>query len=221
MIIPFEKILEKLPEKPKRVVHIGGYLGEEKAIYDKHGINSFFVECHPDLYKQLANNVGAENCCNYAVSSNDFRKTTFYKVESFDRTNRGCGSLLRPGGILKNPYLEQLEMTEVVTITLDTLNELFGPFDFFNCDAQGNELNILRHGHDFLSNPELKGLFMEFTTVSLYEGDCLLPELDEFLAKYDFQRVITEFATSEWGDALWIKEESDPDMVYGVHKSQR
>lgn len=209
MLISFDKILKYLSEKPKKVIHIGGYIGENKQEYDKYNIPAFYIECHPDLFKQLSKNVGSDNCCECAVSDIDRQEVNFYKVESFDRSNRGCGSLRLPTGILNNPYLEQLETITVKTRTLDSLHNEYGPFDGLNCDSQGHELSILSGGHEFLSNPDLKFVFLEFNTVSYYEGDCQLNQLDDFLDKYGFERVITEFAgdgSLPWGDCCYIRK---------------
>lgn len=222
MIIPFEKILEKLPEKPKRVLHVGAERGSEKEIYEQFGLDYFFVEANPFVYSKLIERVDPEKCLNAAVTDTEYGVTQLYQVFSKDRSNLGCSSILKPTGILNNQYLEQVESVVVDTITIDAINRNHGTFDFLSMDIQGAEIIALTGADKFLKNRDLLGILLEFNTVSYYEGDCQLSQLDEFLAKYDFERVITEFATSEWGDALWIKKEDiDPDMVYGVHKSQR
>lgn len=224
MIIPFEKILAELPKKPKRVLHIGAERGSEKETYEKFGLDYFFVEASLFVYNKLIERVDPKKCLNAAVTDQDDKFVKLFQVFSKDRSNLGCSSVLQPTGILNNQYLEQVESVVMNTITIDTIDRLYGPFDILNMDIQGAEMLALAGANQFLSNPKLQGIILEFNTVSYYEGDCQLGQLDEFLAKYDFERVITEFATDEqvWGDFLAVrKEESDPDMVYGVHKSQR
>jgi hypothetical protein len=40
----------------------------------------------------------------------------------------------------------------------------------------------------------------------LYKGCGLIEEVDNFLAQYNFKRVITQITVHGWGDALYIKE---------------
>ena len=47
----------------------------------------------------------------------------------------------------------------------------------------------------------------------LYEGTWLLPELDEYLATFNFKRVITNMTQHGWGDALYIKYYVIPAVI--------
>lgn len=208
-IFPFQKCIELIGKTPTNLLHIGAHLGEEAPIYIECGIQEiFFVEPNPELYQELINNVGFLNCCDLAVSDKYGEIVNFHKVYSHDRSNRGCSSLLKPTKILENPYLEQLETIQVSTTTIDHLDKDFGPFDCLVCDAQGFELNILKGAHNALTN-NITSILTEFTFVSMYENDCLLQDLIDFLKPYGFELVHKEFATekNDWGDCLFTKKE--------------
>jgi hypothetical protein len=53
--------------------------------------------------------------------------------------------------------------------------------------------------------PHIKAIYAEVNEKMLYEGAVLLPELDEYLAFFNFKRVITNMTRHGWGDALYIK----------------
>lgn len=211
MLIDFQEILKVLPNKPKSILHAGAHLCEEKEIYDKAGIPYvFWVECNPELFKEVVKKVTIQNCTNYAVAAKEGLELDFHRVYSLDRTNRGCSSLLKPTSIMNSPYLEQIDTIKVKTTTIDKLNLDNGPFDFLVMDIQGAEKEALKGAILTLQNPNLRGILLEFTKKSMYEGDCLLDELDNFLLQYSFKRVITKYATDDtetgWGDSLFIRK---------------
>ena len=58
--------------------------------------------------------------------------------------------------------------------------------------------------------PHIKAIYAEVNEKMLYEGAVLLPELDEYLATFNFKRVITNMTQHGWGDALYIKNYAIP-----------
>ena len=58
--------------------------------------------------------------------------------------------------------------------------------------------------------PHIKAIYAEVNEKMLYEGAGLLPELDEYLATFNFKRVITNMTRHGWGDALYIKNYAIP-----------
>lgn len=191
---------------PLSILHIGAHLGEDKAIYDSYGYSKvFYVEPNPELFPTLKQVVGEQNCLNMAVADKA-GSSPFHLVYSKDRTNKGCSSLLKPTEILDNPYLEFIKTINVETITLDFINEIYGPFNFLVMDIQGAELLALQGGVQCLKNNQFRGIILEFTLTSLYESDCKSHELNAFLKKYGYAPVRMEFANeaNTWGDILYV-----------------
>ncbi len=77
-------------------------------------------------------------------------------------------------------------------------------YDFINLDIQGAELKALKGADKIL--PYIKAIYTEVSTKELYKNCVLLPELDEFLEKNGFKRIIINMTHNYWGDALYIKE---------------
>ena len=76
-------------------------------------------------------------------------------------------------------------------------------YDFLNIDIQGAELLALKGFGDLLNN--IKYIYTEINTNTLYKDCALVSEIDEYLFKYGFKRVETLMTEFEWGDALYIK----------------
>jgi len=106
------------------------------------------------------------------------------------------------------------KINENINITLNTLFERnnipHDRFDFINIDIQGAELKALKGAVHIL--PHIKAIYAEVNEKMLYEGAGLLPELDEYLATFNFKRVITNMTRHGWGDALYIKNYVSPDI---------
>jgi FkbM family methyltransferase len=211
MIIPFEKIMGLCREKGigvKRLLHVGSHEAEEQSTYNEYGISAFHVEPNPDLFPIVKSKVGEANCSDLAVSDKMGQWADFHRIYSRDLSNKGCSSLLKPTNILDNQYLKFVDTVRVLTTTIDNLNLHVGPFDSLAIDVQGAEMLAFKGATKLLSMDYFRLIIAEFTTKSMYEGDCLLDELDEFLIKFGFSRVITEYAGSGlcWGDSVYTKQ---------------
>jgi hypothetical protein len=49
-----------------------------------------------------------------------------------------------------------------------------------------------------------KALYLEVNEKELYQKCGLINEIDDFLSKYNFKRVLTKMTSHGWGDALYI-----------------
>jgi hypothetical protein len=115
---------------------------------------------------------------------------------------------------IEHPQIFEIERRQLKSITLNTLfernNISYDRYDFINIDIQGAELKALKGAMCIL--PHIKAIYAEVNEKMLYEGAGLLPELDEYLATFNFTRVITNMTQHGWGDALYIKNYVSPQM---------
>jgi FkbM family methyltransferase len=113
---------------------------------------------------------------------------------------------------IEHPQIFEIERRQLKSITLNTLfernNISYDRYDFINIDIQGAELKALKGAMCIL--PHIKAIYAEVNEKMLYEGAGLLPELDEYLATFNFTRVITNMTQHGWGDALYIKNYVSP-----------
>jgi FkbM family methyltransferase len=205
MLIKFKDIVNKYG-KPKGVIHIGAHLMEERNDYLSFGLNNtIWIEANPKIYSIDKNNIGVnESIYNYAISDID---NNLIKLKV---TNNGQSSsiLNLDKHKIHHPSIYVVEEMDVNTKRMDTLiqenNILFSDYDFLNIDIQGAELLALKGFGELLS--DIKYIYTEINTNSLYKDCALVSEIDEYLEGFGFERVETSMTEFEWGDALYIKK---------------
>jgi len=206
MLITFNEIVNKYG-LPKGIIHIGAHLMEERNDYiSKDLYNTIWVEANPKVYSNIEfinNESSNERVFNFAISDED------NKLYEFNITNNGQSS-----SILKldkhKIHHPQIHVSEVINVNSKRMNTLLSEnninvndYDFLNIDIQGAELLALKGFGDLLNN--IKYIYTEINTNTLYKDCALVSEIDEYLFKYGFKRVETLMTEFEWGDALYIK----------------
>ena len=202
MLIPtiFNDFINCRPNKG--VLHIGAHICEEKQLYNDNGINDdniLWIEANNDLINQEQKNI-----LNAVISDKNDEEVNFIITN-----NMQSSSILELYKHLEeHPGVIEIERRKVKTITLNTLYENnnipYDRYDFINLDIQGAELKALKGADKIL--PHIKAIYTEVSTKELYKNCVLLPELDEFLEKNGFKRIIISMTHNYWGDALYIKE---------------
>lgn len=220
MLIDFKRIRKLLPYKPKTLLHVGGYLGEEKLVYDLYDIDEVvYVEANPVLYKKMVEIVKNEkisgpkfdfNCVPNAVSSESGLEIPFYLCYDVSHTNLGCSSILKHEAILSQcPALYEAGAIKVQTVTIDEIVENYEDisFDILNIDIEGAEL-LAFHGAELALTTQFDCVITEFSFKPRHKNGCTLDELDEYLSEFGFSRRITEYANEQmtWGDAVFTKD---------------
>lgn len=205
MLISLNQIKKFIKEPPKGILQCGAYNGQGQDEWNQWGCaNVLYVEPNPVLFEQLEKRVGSENCRKFAVCDKDGLDLDFHLCYSRDLTNLGASSLFEPTEILKkHSALRKTGVITVRTTTIDKLLESRPEIDTLVLDIEGAELLALQGAEKVL--PQIKNILLEFTTETRFDGDCTLAQLDHFLLPKGFKRVITEFATEVWGDALFIR----------------
>lgn len=185
-------------------IHIGAHHAEEKEWYTSNNIkNIIWIDANPtyyDIIKQKVNNdiiiisgVGSEN-----------------KKMKFNISNNGqSSSVLEFGTHSQNhPGVFYIDSIEVDVKTMETIYEENNinrhDYNFLNMDIQGYELEALKGFGDILNYFDY--IYTEINTNEVYKNCPLISDLDEYLIKFGFERVITEITPWNWGDALYVKK---------------
>ena len=213
MLIPtiFSTFPECIPEKG--ILHIGAHMCEERALYNsiKIGDNdTLWIEAIGEIVayvKKINENI---NIVQAVITDKDDEELSFMITN-----NKESSSIFNFGThAIEHPHVFEIERRRLKSITLNTLFERnnipHDRFDFINIDIQGAELKALKGAARIL--PHIKAIYAEVNEKMLYEGAGLLPELDEYLATFNFKRVITNMTRHGWGDALYIKNYVSPDI---------
>jgi FkbM family methyltransferase len=214
MLIPtiFNTFPECIPEKG--ILHIGAHMCEERALYNsiKIGDNdTLWIEAIGEIVayvKKINENI---NIVQAVITDKDDEELSFMITN-----NKESSSIFNFGThAIEHPHVFEIERRRLKSITLNTLFERnnipHDRFDFINIDIQGAELKALKGAVHIL--PHIKAIYAEVNEKMLYEGAGLLPELDEYLATFNFKRVITNMTRHGWGDALYIKNYDIPAVI--------
>ena len=214
MLIPtiFNTFPECIPKKG--ILHIGAHMCEERALYNTINIgdnDTLWIEAIGEIVgyvKKINENI---NIVQAVITDNDDEELSFMITN-----NKESSSIFNFGThAIEHPQVFEIERRRLKSITLNTLFERNNiprdRYDFINIDIQGAELKALKGAARIL--PHIKAIYAEVNEKMLYEGTWLLPELDEYLATFNFKRVITNMTQHGWGDALYIKNYVIPAVI--------
>lgn len=216
MYINFSEIVKKWGA-PNGIIHIGAHLLEEREEYLKHNlVNTIWVEANPNIYQQILNLDlnKEEKVFNHCITDKDDQEY------SFNITNNGQSSSILDLD-KHSEYHPHIFVTETISVNskrMDTLlnqnNIDVSEYDFLNLDIQGAELLAIKSFGNLIEN--FKFIYTEVNTNYLYKDNALISEIDDYLRKYNFVRVETVLTDAEWGDALYIKEDMIPKLIFDI-----
>jgi FkbM family methyltransferase len=187
------------------ILHIGAHECEELGLYANLGVNAsniIWIDGNKEKVTQ-AQQRGIPNV-HYAVISDENNKEVEFKI-----TNNGQSSSILDFGShsIHHPQVHFIETQIHKTTTIDSFYERnsldMTKYDFWNFDIQGAELMALKGAEDAINYA--KALYLEVNTEEVYKGCALIGDIDEYLSKYNFKRVITKMTNYGWGDAMYIK----------------
>ena len=203
MLLDYNDLHKKL--NIRGIIHIGANKGEEYEKYKYYGVkNMVFIEPRVSAFEFLKNKINDENVLLFNLALGNKNGTEKLNVS----TGRGEGassSILNPKLHLSlHPNVKFGE--EFVYVKMEKLDNLPLQFDKYNMltiDVQGYELEVLLGSQNTLNNIDY--IHSEVNNSEVYENCAKVDQLDKFLSKYNFVRVLTDWKTNMWGDAFYIK----------------
>jgi FkbM family methyltransferase len=209
MLISPSQIFEILSEKGINVTgvfHVGAHECEELSFYNNLGVKNEDIIWIDAINSKVieAKNRGIPNVYNALITDKDDEDTVFNvsnNVQSSSVLEFGTHST-------EHPHVVYVDKIEQKSITIDSFfdkNNIDGlKYNFWNFDIQGAELMALKGAVKQIKNAN--ALYLEVNEKELYKNCALITEIDEFLAQYNFKRVITYITEHGWGDALYLIE---------------
>ena len=207
MLITFEQIVKVLLENNIHIFgsfHIGAHECEEIPFYNQIGLKPEDVIWIDAINSKVyeATKRGIPNVYNAVITDKDDEEIIF-NVSN----NVQSSSVLEFGTHLQeHPGVVYVNKVNLKSITIDTFFERnnidASKYNFWNFDIQGAELMALKGAINSLQYA--KALYLEVNEKELYKNCGLITDIDNFLSKYNFKRVLTNMTTHGWGDALYI-----------------
>ena len=199
------------------VYHIGGYIGEEAAVYYHGGIkNAIFFEPIPTHFEQLRQRIVDMYAAVPLALGSQKEERKMYVSRTDGGFNNGSGassSLLEPKlHVSQYPHITFNEEETVQVTTLDSFTEESEVnrelYNMINVDVQGHELEVFKGAKECLEN-HVDLIICEVNREELYEGCPMVEEIDDFLGQYSFRRLETSWDGGNWGDAFYMKVKNE------------
>ena len=203
-------LLDQYRNITKGVLHLGAHKGQERDAYQSLSLKVLWVEANPEVFNNLKLNIfsyaNQEAFCALLADVNG-------KQIDFNISNNSDGvssSIFDFGEYAKGseslwPNLN-LDMVNKITLTSTTIDSLFEAnnvngedYDFWLLDLQGAELLALNGAKTSLEF--CKYLYVEVSTVEVYQGGVSWEELNSFLTEIGFI-------------ALWNPEIEHDDILF-------
>jgi FkbM family methyltransferase len=207
MIIDIEEVKNVLASKKIKLngcFHIGAHECEELNIYNNLGIKTediVWIDALPGkVYEATCR--GIPNVFNAVITDKDDEKVVFNVAnngQSSSILEFGTHSIEHPGIV----YINKINQKSITVDSFFERNNLdASKYDFWNFDIQGAELLALKGATKSIKYAKV--LYLEVNSKELYKNGALINEIDEFLAQYNFKRVLTNITIHKWGDAMYI-----------------
>ena len=133
------------------------------------------------------------------------------KIKLHIANNTQSSSILKLGK--HSDLYPDIKYINEMDVETDTINQIFQKkynireFNFINLDIQGAELLALKGSDKILSH--IDAIYTEVNLDEIYLNCAKIEEIDEYLKKFGFERVLLETPDSDlWGDALYIKKKN-------------
>jgi FkbM family methyltransferase len=195
-------LLKKFKTNVKGILHVGAHKCEEYPIYSEFTDNILWIEAHPDLVKENLSKYPELNIFNTVVSDKDDQ------IVNFNITNNTKCSSLLDFDYHKEIHPE-IVIEKQITLKTKTIQTLYKEnnidkteYNILVMDIQGAELLALKGMGDIINN--MDAIYIEATEKPLYEGGCVLEDLDKFLFNLGYNRKYLMLLNS-YGNAFYLK----------------
>ena len=184
--------------------HIGAHDCEELLFYNSFNINNENIVWIDAMEYKVneATQRGIPNVYHALITEKDDEDVLFNvsnNIQSSSILEFGTHSQEHPHVVYVDKILKK-------SITVDTFferNNLDASIcNFWNFDIQGAELLALKGATKSIKYA--KAIYLEVNEKELYKDCALIDDIDTFLSKYNFKRVLTKFTQHGWGDALYV-----------------
>lgn len=226
MIIKLATLCSKYGINKFAVLHIGAHQAQERDSYQQCGASKVvWIEAIPGLASELEKR----------ISSTDpvFSSEKVFNIAAFDTDNEevefNVSNLTQASSLLEfGTYQEshpEIKMEQKITVTtrrIDSLARehphLFKDLNFATLDVQGVEHTVLHGFGESLT--QFKWIFVEVNRREVYQGGCMIWDIDRLLLQFGFFRHETHFTRDSWGDAFYEKRSEISSVSRFVYQTK-
>jgi FkbM family methyltransferase len=192
MLINPDQYLGSLPRR--RIVHVGGNVGEEGPLYRSWGSQVIWFEPRTEAAQYVRRRYPEDIVVQAAAGE------TVTIADLHLASNGQSSSLLEPANHLhEHPEVTFTGLERVLVMPLDLVVQVA---DGLVADVQGYEDRVLAGASNLLDT--LSWVYLEVNRADVYRQCARIEQLDAMLPA--FTRVATQWEPGhDWGDAIWIR----------------
>jgi FkbM family methyltransferase len=169
------------------IVHVGANSGQERALYNQHGLTVFWIEPIPDVYEQLVRNIHPypKQVAVRALLTDKAGEVVQLNIAN----NSGLSSSIFDLKLHKDmwPEIDFVDYVKIASETLDGLVErgvIPSLIDALVLDTRGSELLVLKGAQAVLRQASY--VKVEAADFESYKGCATVEMIEEFLTKLSF-----------------------------------
>lgn len=192
------------------MIHVGAHAGQERDLYEKHGLRVIWIEPIPEVFETLRANIqgyARQSAFQYLVTNQDNAEYMFHISN-----NNGASSSILELKLHKDIWPE-VSYERTITLQSTTLASLLEKesinardYAALILDTQGSELLILRGAVGILD--AFRFIKTEVPDFESYVGCCQLRDIDRFVKQHGFREFSRrKFAERDKGGSYY-------DIVY-------
>ena len=193
------------------VVHVGANVGQERELYERHGLDVLWIEPIPDVFAALAANIARyprQRALECLVTDRDDAPY------EFNVANNGGESSSILALKEHRDVWPKVDFTKTITLRSSTLATLLAReridpqhYDALVMDTQGSELLVLQGAEPVLEH--FRFIKTEVPDFEAYAGCAQLEDIERFLQARGYAELMRHrFATRAGGGSYF-------DVVYG------
>jgi FkbM family methyltransferase len=200
------------------VVHVGAHTGQERELYDRHGLDVLWIEPIPEVFATLQANIAGfsrQRALERLVTDRDDACYEFHVAN-----NDGVSSSILD---LKDHRIvwPKVSYTRTITLKSSTLATLLAReridiarYDALVLDTQGSELLVLRGSEPVLDR--FKFIKTEAADFEAYAGGAMLEDIARYLTARGYTELLrSHFASRPGGGGDYY------DVVYAQRSPRR
>jgi FkbM family methyltransferase len=192
------------------VVHVGANVGQERALYDRHGLDVLWIEPIPDVFAELVTNIASfprQRALECLVTDRDDESYQFHIAN-----NGGESSSILPLKEHRDVW-PKVDFTKTITLRSSTLATVLAReridlerYNTLVMDTQGSELLVLKGAEPVLER--FRFIKTEVPDFEAYAGCAQLGDITRFLGQRGYEELSRHrFATRAKGGSYF-------DVVY-------
>lgn len=187
--------------------HVGAHDCEElDALYNNLCVNPndiLWVDALPEKVSN-AHNRGIPNVFQSVITDKDDEDVGFNVAN-----NTEYSSILELGTqMIEYPEVVFTDRLCLKSITIDTFferNILDGSkYNFWKLNICGGELLALQGATKSIKNAKV--IYLEINSKEHYKNGALITEIDEYLRRFNFKRMLTTMTIHKWGEAMYLRD---------------